>query len=228
MLGARPSGQIKLGIKASSGQRGCTPAYRELRPLPGLQSARGLRSTGPDLQGGPGPQGLRRLLLSISGALPTNGALAPQRLPAEGAHRIPDPQPAYRPVNTQGDAQLSLPHGNRKETAQSSTAAHGLRPRGQGSQPRGQGGRTPGPMTPGPTPLKGQGQGYPPDYRGSLQPPAESRGRKQPHLQGRPPQPGTSQQVPRSTASGLRPTDGPAGAWSGHGAAHCETQHRDL
>lgn len=28
----------------------------------------------------------------------------------------------------------------------------------------------PGPMTPGPTPLKGQGQGYLPDYRGSLQP----------------------------------------------------------
>lgn len=40
-------------------------------------------------------------------------------------------------------------------------------------------------------PLKDTGQGHPPGYRGSLQPPAEARGRTQPHLGGRPPQPGT-------------------------------------
>lgn len=74
----RRAGSWALWVKeaghAKRRARGRSPAYRGLKPLPGLQKVPGeLQSTGPDLQGGPAPQGLRRLLLSESGPLPANG-----------------------------------------------------------------------------------------------------------------------------------------------------------
>lgn len=42
-LGGGHPGQLRLG-RHSSAQRGCTPAYRGLEPLPGLQSARDARA----------------------------------------------------------------------------------------------------------------------------------------------------------------------------------------
>lgn len=76
----------------------CKAADKRLQPcLQGAQAAAwtakclGLQSTGPHLQGGPGPRGLQRLLLSNSGALPTNEEGTPQRLPAEGSTKAPRP-----------------------------------------------------------------------------------------------------------------------------------------
>ncbi|XP_054126202.1 skin secretory protein xP2-like [Melozone crissalis] len=143
--------------------------------------------------------------LSSCGALPTNGEGAPHRLPAEGSTKAPRPAACLQAGPHPG-SRRARPSPRQQEpdfrVRQSSS-----RPKAEGppAQPRGQGGHTPGPVTPGPTPLKGRGQAHPPDYRGSLQPPAEARGRTEPHLRGRPPLPGTPQQAYGAQAPACAP-----------------------
>lgn len=185
--------------------RGCSPAYRGLKPLPGLQSARDSRAPAPTYRAALARRAYGGSFSPVPGRSPLTGRAPQAGCQLKGAQRLPDPQPAYRPVHTQGATELGLPPRQQEPDSrvrQWSPRPKAERPQGPRAQPRGRGGHTPGPMTPGPTPLKGRGQGYPPDYRGSLQPPAEARGRTKPHLRGRPLLPGTPQQALRSTACG--------------------------
>ncbi|XP_039242292.1 translation initiation factor IF-2-like [Pipra filicauda] len=197
LRGAGPSGQRQLGL-GSSGQRACRPAYRGLRLLPGAQSARDTRALAPTYRGALGPKACGGSFSPLRGApdpLPANGAVAPHRLPAEGAQRLPDPDPAYRRVHTQGATELGLPP---QHQVPGSRARHwGSWPKALSWAPRA--GRAH--AQPHACERPGDPAGHPPDYRGSLQPPAEQGGRTKPHLGGRPPEARHSQQRPR----GLRP-----------------------
>ncbi|XP_039242186.1 translation initiation factor IF-2-like [Pipra filicauda] len=182
----------------SSGQRACRPAYRGLRLLPGPQSAWDTRALAPTYRGALGPKACGGSFSPLRGApdpLPANGAVAPHRLPAEGAQRLPDPDPAYRRVHTQGATELGLPP---QHQVPGSRARHwGSWPKALSWAPRA--GRAH--AQPHACERPGDPAGHPPDYRGSLQPPAEQGGRTKPHLGGRPPEARHSQQRPR----GLRP-----------------------
>ncbi|XP_059334456.1 basic salivary proline-rich protein 4-like [Ammospiza nelsoni] len=182
-----------------------------LKPLPGLKSARDSKALATAYRAAPVPKASGGSFSPVPGRSPLTGRAPHTGCQLKGAQRLPDPQPAYRPVHTQGATELGLPP--RQQEPDSRVRHSSSRPKAEGppAQPRGQGGHTPSPMTPGPTPLKDRGQGHPPDYRGSLQPPAEARGRTEPHLRGRPLLPGTPQQAYGAQALACAPL-GQAGA----------------
>ena len=165
------------------------------------------RWPGPDLQGGPGPKGPRRLLLSafrgaltrtpLTGRAPHTGCQLSTKAPRPGAR-------VQAGRHTQGARELGFPPQQQERDSTARQRSFAAKGRGAGAQPRQPGGHTPGPTPPGPTPLKGRGQRYPPDYRGS--PPSTSRraqGARTALLTGRSPSPRRSQQAPRSPR--LRP-----------------------
>ena len=143
----------------------------------------GLQATGPTYRAALVPKAHGGSFSPLQGhpdLHPANGAVTPHRLPAEhkGSHTQTLVTGGSTPREPESSAFPCSSHRN--ETQQPGSGA--ARPKAQG-----QGGRTPGPA-----PLKGRGQRYPPDYRGALQaPPAKRRGHAQPYLQGGPPRLGT-------------------------------------
>lgn len=93
----------------SSGHRGCTPAYRGLKPLPGLQSAWDSRALAPTYRAALVPKAYGGSFSPIPGHSPLRGRSPHAGCQLKGAQRLPDPQPPYGPVDTQGATELGLP-----------------------------------------------------------------------------------------------------------------------
>ncbi|XP_068880909.1 collagen alpha-2(I) chain-like [Aphelocoma coerulescens] len=143
----------------AGGRESSASPLRGLKPLPGLQSAWDSRALAPTYRAALVPKAYGGSFSPVLGHSPLRGRSPHAGCQLKGAQRLPDPQPAYRPVDTQGATELGLPP------------------------------------------------------RGSLQPPAEGGGRTQPHLEGRPPQPGTPNKHHRAQAPACALSTGPAGAW---------------